>query len=538
MNVFVDIGGVRAAEALVRLLPALAKSVGPRRIVVKCEALAERANEAAVVSKDATCHAAIAHPAPPPLPDWFWPNVCAEEVPNVRSRSTFKTSHVTAAAAPGSNRFSRYPLKYPPRWNRDGTEVCRFHNYAADGCLRLARGGCQLDHGTCHWCGEAGHRAVTCAAAAAAHDAALVDANLRPNAPPTRDPNDGTGYPTLNASNTMNALHTTMTDDSARDEPGESARSSGEGTSDDGTHSRGKEERSDRGRRSSEGRDGGGGTPPGVVADQPTQTRDTGGGGEDGASEEAYVYVAGGRNRGQTVGVTERFSLRRWRWERGPHIGAPRGSHGLAAARGTVYAVAGGGIRSNLDCAEALDVDQSADAASAPAWRPAGRVAEARHAVAACSTGDWGVYAVGGWANGNVCTGAVDFLDLRTASDSGGGTGTSDGADVRWTSLAPLTTPRKLHAAAGLPDGRLFVFGGRVSDEARVGPIASAEWYDPGEDAWRPAAALPFGACACAATLGGHVYVMTWGASSEGGGQGGGNLGGTERHTARAGGGR
>ena len=118
-----------------------------------------------------------------------------------------------------------------------------------------------------------------------------------------------------------------------------------------------------------------------------------------------------------------------------------------------------------------------------------------RHALSACSTGDWGVYAVGGWANGNVCTGAVDFLDLR---GGGGGTsregdeeraegnadGDTDGAAVRqqepplilrehgqqqqqqvegprWKSLAPLSTPRKLHAAAGLPDGRLFVFGGR-----------------------------------------------------------------------------
>jgi hypothetical protein len=48
-------------------------------------------------------------------------------------------------------------------------------------------------------------------------------------------------------------------------------------------------------------------------------------------------------------------------------------------------------------------------------------------------------------------------------------------ASRMWKSLAPLNTPRKLHAVAGLPDGRLFTFGGRVSDEARVGPIKAAE---------------------------------------------------------------
>ena len=52
--------------------------------------------------------------------------------------------------------------------------------------------------------------------------------------------------------------------------------------------------------------------------------------------------------------ASPRYSLRRKQWERGPHIADPRGSHGLAAANGVVYAVAGGGIKSNLATAEAL----------------------------------------------------------------------------------------------------------------------------------------------------------------------------------------
>ena len=128
------------------------------------------------------------------------------------------------------------------------------------------------------------------------------------------------------------------------------------------------------------------------------------------------------------MGVAERLDLTGplTEWERAPRLLEPRGSHGLAAARGTLFAVAGGGVRSNLHTAEALRVfddglEQVDDGGrligladdsgfrSDDAWRPAGIVTEARHAVAACATGDWGVYLVGGWGNGDACAGAVDF---------------------------------------------------------------------------------------------------------------------------------
>ena len=136
-------------------------------------------------------------------------------------------------------------------------------------------------------------------------------------------------------------------------------------------------------------------------------------------------YVVGGRNRGQTVGVAERLNLSTLEWERAPRLNDPRGSHGLAAAGNVLYAVAGGGVRSNLHTAESLrpsggdggGAGAGTGSAGVPddnlSWSPAGVVAEARHAVAACATGDWGVYVLGGWGNGDASTGAVDFLDLR-----------------------------------------------------------------------------------------------------------------------------
>ena len=480
VNVFVDIGGVRAAEALVRLLPAVAKSASPSFIVVKCEALHDAMADAEVPFEGLRGATTITRFTVPECERssantnevedcdtdgsggsrWrdavvvtassaspvFWRKTCEREVGNVRARSAFKRAHVARSARPASDLFARYPLKYPPRFVRGDVEICRFHNYSADGCIRREKFGmCMFDHEHCHWCGEHGHRAWECEHAVTAHQSAVVDDGLAPAAPPVRDPNDGTANGVANgtASGGVDGLANGIDDGLAK-----------------------------------------------VSLAQP---------------EYVYVYVAGGRNRGQTVGVTERYSLRRKRWERGPHIGEPRGSHGLAAANGVVFAVAGGGIKSNLATAEALHV--VADHAST-AWVPAGAVAEARHALNACNTGDWGVCAIGGWADGNSCTGAVDFLNLRT-----------DPTSTTWRSLAPLNTPRKLHGAAGLPDGRLFVFGGRIGDDARVGPIAGAEAYDPASNEWRDVAPLPFGACACAChdgsdTRSHRVYVATWGADN------------------------
>ena len=302
--VFVDVGGVRPAEALVRLLPSIAKSADPRVVVVKCEALYDEAVAVAAAAPhpdDVKCEAlydeavAVVAAAPHPddalnerpLPMRFWNDVCVRETKNVRARSAFKRTHEAKSAAPAApGVFDRYPLKYPPRFvtsAADGVtrEACRFHNYSKQGCLKRIRGdACPHDHERCHWCGEAGHVASACDDARRARDRAVVSEGLAPGAAPIRDPNDGTAGVTSRAAGVTSRAAITSGDGDAVDD-------------DDG-----------------------------------------------------YVYVAGGRNRGRTVGVTERYSIARGRWERGPHMEHPRGSHALAACGGVVYAVAGGGVKS------------------------------------------------------------------------------------------------------------------------------------------------------------------------------------------------
>ena len=470
--VFVDIGGVRAAEALVRALPVVAASY-PRLVVVKCEALAERSKER------------IARAAPvAPLPTTFWPSVCASEVKAARARSSHKSQSTARNASPANTAFARYPLRYPKRFFAPSgvaaeglVEMCRFHNYAEEGCLRLKRGTCALNHTACHWCGAQGHKASACAEAAAAAKATAA-AGLAAKAVPEPESNDGTGVANRDA---------------------------------------------------------------GPAAS---------------AGDAAYVYCVGGRNRGQTVGVVERLCLRTLTWSRGPRLNEPRGSHGVAAAGNALIAVGGGGVRSNLHDAEVLRVAQESVSSSTAltgdvaSWEPFGFVAEARHAVAACATGSWGVYLIGGWGDGDSCTGAVDALLVdetrpRRARDAGSATARSEPSltggrgwvpsdtesNTRWRSLPGLSTPRKLHAAAGLRDGRLFVFGGRTGDDPNVGPTDSAETFDPraprrdeAEEppVWKPISPLPAGgACACACVdsvddaIVNAVYVLTWGASAK-----------------------
>lgn len=562
VNVFVDVGGVRAAEALVRLLPAVASaSPPPTRVVVKCEALAKRAKsleedehrdevddaplgssrdsrlvrvrEEASVASDGSELESRRRRSPhrtttaARLGRAFWRRACEDEVRNARARSTFRATHVVASAAPGSRLFARYPLKYPerrvdaPGTPEHGAEMCRFHNYAADGCLRFAAGRCDLNHERCHWCGEVGHRAFACEAAREAAVASVVHPGLAPTAAPVRDPDDGAGR-----GGTGESLGSASGPGAGRVGTGESANP-----------------------RDDETVPHRGDVSPGS-GDVPRR-----GDGDVPRSGASFLYVVGGRNRGQTVGVAERLNLSTLEWERAPRLNDPRGSHGLAAAGNVLYAVAGGGVRSNLHTAESLRpsegdgggvgggvvggavVGDAGGPSPGPgpspvpdgnlSWSPAGVVAEARHAVAACATGDWGVYVLGGWGNGDASTGAVDFLDLRE-DDPGlnagafslrGGRGFAAAPGTRaWRSLAPLRLPRKLHAAAGLPDGRLLVFGGRASDEPGVGPVDAVEAYDPTRDEWRFVAPLPGGgACASAAVDDDHrVYVLTWGATGGG----------------------
>ncbi len=79
----------------------------------------------------------------------------------------------------------------------------------------------------------------------------------------------------------------------------------------------------------------------------------------------AYLYAVAGRNRGETLGTAERMlipddlSIAPSGWEWCPMLQEPRGSHGAASIDGKVYAIAGGGMKSNLTSCEVYEEGES-----------------------------------------------------------------------------------------------------------------------------------------------------------------------------------
>ena len=136
--VFADIGGNRELEALVALLPWVATALAPRLVIVKSQ----------------TLHTAVA--ANGGCFDWDALQVsCA--------RSSFRRQKLP------------HPLKAPLRLARDGTPICRFHNYRlkrdgvdlVDGSTCRQGDLCPFDHIQCHRCLLDGHTALQCTLASA-----------------------------------------------------------------------------------------------------------------------------------------------------------------------------------------------------------------------------------------------------------------------------------------------------------------------------------------------------------------------------------
>ncbi len=106
---------------------------------------------------------------------------------------------------------------------------------------------------------------------------------------------------------------------------------------------------------------------------------------------------------------------------------------------------------------------------AADRWISTGSLAKARSEHTATRLADGRVLVVGGetrqrgrWR----ATAAAEIYDQTTG---------------RWTKARPMSTPRRLHTAALLADGRVLVVGGVGRD---LIPLASAEVYDPPTDRW------------------------------------------------------
>ncbi|KAK3268618.1 hypothetical protein CYMTET_22885 [Cymbomonas tetramitiformis] len=184
------------------------------------------------------------------------------------------------------------------------------------------------------------------------------------------------------------------------------------------------------------------------------------------AGEERFIYVVGGRNRGRTLCEVERFHISRGQWEKCSSLKESRGSHGVAACGGVLYAIGGGGIDSNLASCEMLEPR------GGEAWRALPPVSLARHALCAVTLGQV-VYAIGGWVDGTYCSALMEELHVPSNS---------------WSQRAAMLHPRRLHGACAWGE-RVYVFGGAGDHDKAT--MKWAECYDPKEDQWHAIKDLP-----------------------------------------------
>jgi hypothetical protein len=72
--------------------------------------------------------------------------------------------------------------------------------------------------------------------------------------------------------------------------------------------------------------------------------------------EVPYLYIIGGRVRGNTVTVVERLNIEAGAWENAPPMKEARGNLGAACTTdGRVVAIGGNGLKTNLASCEIYD---------------------------------------------------------------------------------------------------------------------------------------------------------------------------------------
>lgn len=157
--VFLDIGGNRELQSVSHMLCFLLRALQPRLVVVKSQELHKHA-AAHTASVGGTGELGALRDK-----NVWWGHLTDLVVQSEMQLRVLEVKPRPQHLEGGGGRFSRHPLKYPPRTTADGVLICRFHNYRE--CLRFGARAfvpCPHDHDHCNHCGEAGHTAQACTA--------------------------------------------------------------------------------------------------------------------------------------------------------------------------------------------------------------------------------------------------------------------------------------------------------------------------------------------------------------------------------------
>lgn len=175
------------------------------------------------------------------------------------------------------------------------------------------------------------------------------------------------------------------------------------------------------------------------------------------------ILVSGGlTNQGMDVlGSAEIYSPQTGLWRGTGQLAVPRAGHTATEIGDGTVLVSAGYDNSGDHFTEAELFDGSA-------FRPAGKINQTRYFHTAVALGGGRVLVGGGT---DPMSGALGSVELYTA-----GIGWSTAA-----SLAPMRTPRTLHASATLPNGEVLFAGGFNPAD---GAVAGAERYSPATNTW------------------------------------------------------
>ncbi|KAJ1625390.1 hypothetical protein T492DRAFT_1039861 [Pavlovales sp. CCMP2436] len=147
---FVDIGGNRELEGLLRVLPVVHRVLAPRLICIKSRELFR------ALHLHSAANGGLGPGASVPLAAEWWLGCTSDAT---RPAKSAKRYHNHGLAVGGSDsRFTQYPLAYLPVIGPDGRQICRFENYGV--CMRGEA--CSYDHAHCHRCLQPAHVAKNC----------------------------------------------------------------------------------------------------------------------------------------------------------------------------------------------------------------------------------------------------------------------------------------------------------------------------------------------------------------------------------------
>jgi hypothetical protein len=183
------------------------------------------------------------------------------------------------------------------------------------------------------------------------------------------------------------------------------------------------------------------------------------------SSQDVRIYVCGGRLRNRTLQSCEYYSFKEQQWFDAPSLVENRGSHGCSVIDNCLYIVGGGGLHSNLNTCEVLQIDENENEKFC--LLPSVMNTTSHALATTCHLPSRSIFSIGGWKDGSMCLNTVERLDIDTKT---------------WTLLSNrMNVARRLHSCCTLQN-KLYVFGGQIdankpgTDQEWV--TDSAECYD------------------------------------------------------------